>query len=212
MKGLIRKDLYVLFSACRLQLLIVTLFAGAAVLLEEQVSYLCALTAVMAAMLPMTLMAYDEQSRFDRFAFALPVSRAEIVLGKYAVTLLSVLWIAVVYVLGGLLSAAFGLLDLAQWNLGALAGMLTLPLIAPALYLPLAFRFGVEKGRIWVIIFMAVFGAAAFALTQLSSVSAEISVPGLLEGFSPWLLPPAALLLFGLSAFVSVQLYKKREL
>ena len=189
-----------------------TLFAGAAVLLEGQISYLCALTAVMAAMLPMTLMAYDEQSRFDRFAFALPVSRAEIVLGKYAVTLLSVLWIAVAYVLGGLLSAAFGLLDLAQWNLGELAGMLTLPLIAPALYLPLAFRFGVEKGRIWVIIFMAVLGAAAVALTQLSSVSAEISVPGLLEGFSPWLLPPAALLLFGLSAFVSVQLYKKREL
>ena len=117
-----------------------------------------------------------------------------------------------VYVLGGLLSAAFGLLDLAQWNLGELAGMLTLPLIAPALYLPLAFRFGVEKGRIWVIIFMAVFGAAAVVLTQFSSVSAEISVPGLLEGFSPWLLPPAALLLFGLSAFVSVQLYKKREL
>ena len=209
MKGLIRKDLYVLFSACRLQLLIVTLFAGAAVLLEGQISYLCALTAVMAAMLPMTLMAYDEQSRFDRFAFALPVSRAEIVLGKYAVTLLSVLWIAVFYVLGGLLSAAFGLLDLAQWNLGELAGMLTLPLIAPALYLPLAFRFGVEKGRLamFLIIFLVCGTTGAVASITVSGDGGAFAFQGLIL----IVMSIAALVLTAVSIPLSQKFYQKRQ-
>ena len=63
MKGLIRKDLYVLWGACKLQLTMAALliiFSAALGAKGENAFIFYAMSAFIIAMLPMTLMAYDE--------------------------------------------------------------------------------------------------------------------------------------------------------
>ena len=85
MKGLIRKDLYVLWGACKLQLAMAALLAILSAMLDakdENAFMFYVMSGFITAMLPMTLMAYDEQSRFDGFVRAMLVSPSGVVVAK----------------------------------------------------------------------------------------------------------------------------------
>ena len=80
MKGLIIKDLTVLKSSLKTVLIIVVLFAFMGI--KSGSAYMTTFASVYAAILPMTCMAYDERSRFNRYAVAMPVSPRDVALSK----------------------------------------------------------------------------------------------------------------------------------
>ena len=132
MKGLLRKDVYVLFQASRAQLLIVLLFLVISMTMNNTlIAYMLALYA---AMMPITVISLDERSRFDRFALALPWSRAQIVLSKYALSLAAACLAALSYLAGVLTlgSAVNGGISL-QDALTTFCAMLTIGTLLPAL-------------------------------------------------------------------------------
>lgn len=205
MKGLIRKDLYVLWGACKLQLAMAALLAILSAVLDakdENAFMFYAMSAFITAMLPMTLMAYDEQSRFDGFVRALPVSPSRVVLAKYGLSLLCTCGAIACYAVGKWVAGFFIKPAPLLSGSAGFSFMLAIMLLVPALSLPFSFRFGVEKGRFLFVLFGIFISAGASLLASFNGPA-----PG---GFTPWLLPLGALALFALSAPLSMRLYRAR--
>ncbi|MEA4965112.1 MAG: ABC-2 transporter permease [Oscillospiraceae bacterium] len=187
MKGLLLKDLYTLTKQLKLFLLL--LFASA--FLPGMSTF----GTVYAALLPMTALAYDERSKWDRLAAMMPYSARQLVLSKY--------------VLGYLLVGGSALLSLAARPLAGLflkssPAYATLPmgvllaLLALALTLPPVFRLGVEKGRLVCIVLVM---ACAFG-----GIRAENSLSGLLTQERIIALLPLALLCVAALSLLSIAL------
>ena len=81
MKGLILKDLLVLRQQSRVYLFMVLMFAAFA-FLNKDPSFAGGMAAIVAVMLPITALSYDERSGWDRMALSMPVGRRELVLSK----------------------------------------------------------------------------------------------------------------------------------
>ena len=142
MKGLIIKDLTVLKSSLKTVLIIVVLFAFMGI--KSGSAYMTTFASVYAAILPMTCMAYDERSRFNRYAVAMPISPRDIALSKYFTGLI----LAAVATAIALVIALFTKAPIGETAVGCM--------LIPAFYhtfmLPVMFKFGVEKSRLMVLI------------------------------------------------------------
>ena len=81
MKGLVLKDLLVLKTTMKTVILIVIIFGFMGAMSGS--AYMTTFASVYAAILPMTCMAYDERSHFNRYAVIMPIKPAHIALSKY---------------------------------------------------------------------------------------------------------------------------------
>ena len=99
---------------------------------------------VYAAILPMTCMAYDERSRFNRYAVAMPISPRDIALSKYFTGLiLAAAATAIALVIALFTKAPIG---------ETAAVCMLIPVFYHTFMLPVMFKFGVEKSRLMVLI------------------------------------------------------------
>ena len=80
MKALLYKDAMVLWKQMKLMLLLILIFA--VIPSEFQNTF----AVLYAALLPYSALAYDERSRWDRMAAAMPYSARDIVTEKYVLT------------------------------------------------------------------------------------------------------------------------------
>ena len=141
MKGIVIKDLLTLKSSMKTVVLIVILFGfmGA----KSGSAYMSTFASVYAAILPMTCMAFDERSRFNRYAVVMPVNLRDIVLSKYVVGLILAVAATVV---------AVAMTALSGGSIGeTVAASIAIPMVYHSLLLPLMFKFGVEKSRIIIL-------------------------------------------------------------
>ena len=141
MKGIVIKDPLTLKSSMKTVVLIVILVGvmGA----KSGSAYMSTFASVYAAILPMTCMAFDERSRFNRYAVIMPVNLRDIVLSKYVVGLiLAVAATAVATAMTALSGGSIG---------ETVAASIAIPMVYHSLLLPLMFKFGVEKSRIIIL-------------------------------------------------------------
>ena len=204
MKALLYKDAMVLWKQMKIMLLLILVFA---VFPSEFQNVFAVLYA---ALLPYSALAYDERSRWDRMAAAMPYSARDIVTEKYVFG-----WITAL----GTLTLTLVLRLVSQYLLhlgeGASAEMLLMAffgsLIAMAVTLPMMFRFGVEKGRLtmFLIIFLVCGGAGAISTIAVSAPEGYSSM-----AFRQVVLPAAvaaAAVLTAVSVPLSVKFYSRRE-
>ncbi len=167
MKALLMKDCYVLWKQMRifiLILLVFCLFNG---------SFGSLFVVIWSAMMPYTSMAYDERSKWNQLAAMMPYSVRDIVLSKYALGWLLMVCALVLCLVAQNLARIFnaGLLEippLSSYLLGLLSGILILNIT-----LPLFFRFGVEKGRMWMFLLIILVCGASGALSSVTISVAE---------------------------------------
>lgn len=205
MKGLLLKDWYVMKKTCRAYLLLIVVFLAVSVGADDNI-FMIFYPCVLAGMIPVTLLSYDERSGWDRYRGALPCTRAEFVTGKYLIGLLTQL--AVLALTAAAQAARLcrsGAFRLSDWA-ALLAMVLSLALLAASLTPPLMFRLGVEKGRLayYVVVGVICGGSVAIGMSGVA-LSSEISAAALAG------MVLAALGLYVLSWRLSVALYKKRE-
>lgn len=195
--------------------------------------------AAVAAMVPLlvftTLGACDDNGGWGSFRLALPLSRAQVVLGRYASLLLVALasglvlfglgaavWMVASSAPGDFAVALCGSVGLGGLAAGVCAA-LSCALAACAVALPLFVRFGLNKGVRFVPLFVAI--AFAFGMAAMSSSGSPLEGTSWGIGFIQWLdagevhflvvavvVLAGVLLLYAASAFVAVRLYSKREL
>ena len=205
MKGLILKDLLVLRQQSRIYLFMVLMFAGFA-FLNKDPSFAGGMAAIVAVMLPITALSYDERSGWDRLALSMPLGRRELVLSKYALGgLCSAAAFLISFVLG-LVSPGSEGSPLADAFMSALI-FWGICLFLFAILMPLFVRFGVEKGRM---IMLAVFFIPTGLLIFISQAGFVPPDRTDLEAVLRWS-PALALLAFAGSAFISIRLYSKKE-
>lgn len=175
MSALLLKDWYVLWRRMKLFLLVIIVMAAI------PFSFYSVFVVAWAAMLPYTVLAYDEQSKWDRLAAMMPYSRRELVLSKYVLgwaaigassaaalalpRLLRPLWVRLNVQASPLDGSPLGVL------LAACVGVIIL-----ALTLPLFFRFGVERGRMAMILLVGLVcgsGAAVATMLELASMGGD---------------------------------------
>lgn len=232
MKAMIVSDFAVLRSAL-LQLLgicaIIALFMG-------YVMGAVGTAAAIAAMVPFmglfSLAAYDEQNNWERFRLTLPLTRRQVVFGRYAsIALLTAGSLTLALVLGLGIAAVAGLLP-TEWLpeslspaentpemiVGSTIGGVSVVAIAMAVAMPVIARCGMTKAaRIVPIIVVLV---VAFAVAFFDS---GIQLTGVLADLVFWLntgsnylflaaaMVAAVAVIYVASAFVAAKLYEKRE-
>ena len=207
MKGLIIKDLYQTARYCRTMVLVVVVFLGVSFFSASN-DFFTYYPCLLCGMIPVTLLSYDERSGWSRYALAMPVTRAQLVGGKYLMGIIMVAAAAVISTAAAAVrTGVFGAAMTPGELLRTVEIMLAVGMTAPALCLPWMFKLGVEKGRLaYYAVIMLFFGGSA-AVTVGLREQGSVTIPA---GAGHALLLVAAVL-FAASWALSAAFYKTKE-
>lgn len=209
MTGLIKKDLYLMKSNLKLILIIFVVFTISSINQESNNLYF--MPALVSTMLFMSTFSYDEYNKWNTYATALPTGREKIVIAKYLVTLLLNI---VVFIITIVLSLIVGKIE---ENLNVeevfqtIAGILVATIIIQSIIYPLIYKFGVEKGRIWL--FVGIFGISTILGILITKVNFTLS-PAIINFFNDYyllLIPLFIFICLSISYNVSKNIYLKKE-
>ena len=213
MKGLLLKDAYQIWHYAKGVIVAAVVMMGAGVVtIMNGANFFIVYAGFLMGMMPMTLLAYDQASKFSEYSAVLPVTKEQLVGSKYIIGLCGLV-LAEVFA-----AAALGAAQL-HWVAvdGALVistlvqvGMTTL--LGSTILLPLSYRFGYEKAKVG---FYFIVGA----LSALMGFSVAANEDGLVRNLLPQSISSlgllgiaaAALALYALSWRLSVAWYGKAE-
>ena len=178
MMGLIKKDVYLSLSMLKSYVVVAAVFALLTMTGIYDISFFVTYLSVMCIMIPVNLFAYDEQARWDKYAAALPAGRAGMVKARYLFTILICFGTLVFALLLQLIVALFtGVQGQERTDL-LLSGLLptVYGIFMNAVLLPLLFKFGSQKGRIYLILALGVGVGVIFGgLTGLKKMGIPLS-------------------------------------
>lgn len=203
MKGLVLKDLLVLKTSLKTVVLIVILFGFMGAISGS--TYMTTFAAVYAGILPMTSMAYDERCSFNRYAMAMPVKKGHIALSKYITGLLLTVAAMVIAVAMSVVAGGGSVAEIALVSL-------CVPLFYHSFMLPLMFKYGVEKSRIFILVGVvvpALLMAVAGETKVIMAITAKLG--GLSDGVIIACLAAAVVVIYTASVFLSVHICKNKE-
>ena len=181
MKGLILKDLYNIIHNSKSMFFILIVFAFAFIPSSGAQSYIFT-CAILCSMMIVTTFTFDDKSDWTRYAMIMPVSKEDLVAGKFVVM---AVFSAAGAVLGLLIGLAGGVIakkiTLTPASVSELLLMALVALVFAVIFgsmsIPLVFRFGAEKGRMLLLISLlfpaAIFVGAYKLLVMLGVVFTE---------------------------------------
>ena len=207
MKGLLLKDFYMMIKYCRITLAVSVMFLVLAFFNDSL--FILFYPSMICGLIPTTLLAYDERSRWLQYSMTMPYTKTQIVSSKYLIGLigqiLMLLVIAAVQAVKMRMSGSFMLRE----YLITLMLIAILSLFSSSVSLPFIFKLGVEKGRIAYYVMVGV----ACALSAGTSVvlGKETTQPFAFDAVLPVLFL-IVVGIYALSWYLSVVFFKKREL
>ena len=149
MKGLLLKDAYQAWYYAKMVVVAAVVMMGVGVIsMMNGANFFIVYAGFLLGMMPMTLLAYDQTSKFNEYSAALPATKEQLVGCKYIVGLC-----------GLVLAEAFAAaaLGVAQLHWVAVDGALVIStlvqvgmttLLSSTILLPLSYRFGYEKAKV----------------------------------------------------------------
>ena len=160
MIGLMKKDLFVADKSGRLLLVLALVFS----VVPGMGSFGSTYAVMLALMMPLTSIAYDERSKWDKYAAMLPYTPGQIVWSKYLLAYFYTVLGGGIIVLGTFLRGITT--GSADWKetmeMTVLMGVAMLFVMAVGL--PVIYRFGSEKGRLAMFVVMGVGVGAALGI------------------------------------------------
>lgn len=206
MKGLLIKDYYMLMKYFRTYVVIIGVMA-IVTLFSTPAPLFIIYPVIMTNMLPVSLVNYDEMSRFDRYYQTMPISKTQYVSSKYLMSLifqiLSLIIFTAAYSVSLIRSSQFeavAIMTIASY-------MIILISVLPSILLPFVFKFGSEKGRMFYLLITAIFvGASMYLLNNDTLLMIDMNTIGFVRAFI------MSMLIYGISWFISIKIYKKREI
>lgn len=215
MKGLIIKELIALKKQWFPLMLIVGGFSISAVG-EGNFSFALFIPVVM-SILPINLMALDEQCKWQPYAIALPYGRKNIVSSKYVFyiinTLISMALLTVLYIISSVINSETVISLPVLLIAGLIVGN-----VYPLIMLPLTFKFNSTTGRTILIVISMIFGgiigglASALVFTGNETVVFETGADIFNSPFLPVVIIAVIAVLYLISWAISVKIYEKRDL
>ena len=204
MKALLRKDLYTTFVSLRSVFLIMAVFAAVTIFVPNTGFYIPYLV-VLPGTLASTFINLETREKWNVCALTLPVSRRTVVTARYICTLLMVLCGALVGTVCLVLRSLRGYESAGIFE--SLAMCLAAGLLVPSITIPMAYKFGAEKGR-YLVMFLIIgvmIGLMAISGEDFQMASIPVWLP-------PWMLLPAMLFVYAASWAVSAGIYERKEI
>lgn len=201
MKGLLLKDIYTLTKQLKLFLVLIVVFA------VWPGFSMAGFAICYSTMLPITALAYDERSKWNKLAATMPYSAEDMVLSKFVLGYICIGCSAAISLISRVIYSTVKSGAISPEIFWETLCFVFVGLIFAAINMPVMIRFGVEKGRL---IFFAMIFIAAIAAMLFSSNFAVTAV-----NFPPALI---ILILFGSSVAANIismglsQKYYKKQL
>ena len=207
MKGLIIKDILNLKKNLRTTLLMIIVFTFMAYGSGDP-SYIIGMTVLIFTTMSITSMAYDELAKWDSYALSMPISRRNIVLSKYVLSIiLSVLSVVISTIISYVLI-------LLKSDMNGFELLLTsyivfgISILFICVILPLIYKFGVEKSRLLMIGVISIPTVIFLAINKLN-----INMPGEKQFIMLLKISPLLLIIFlFISSFISYRIYKNMDI
>ncbi len=165
MKGLIIKDFLMLKTMFRTYIILILFYGAMGAINNMGPMLLCIIPIMMLS----SLGSLDEKSNFYRYAKTMPIKQKHVVLSRYFIILLALLFCLVLCVILSAISSIFGQSFENQF-ISSLSSLVVSAIIIPVLY-PLQLKFGVEKARIWLILTFVIAGGAIGLITYAAVTS-----------------------------------------
>lgn len=203
MKGLLLKDAYQMWSYTRWIILVsVAMILMGTFFMKDSSNFFMLYGGLMLGILPMTLLAYDQNSRFSAYCAALPVTKEQIVGGKYIIGLCGMA-LAAAQLLWGTVTVQITVATLLQ------VAMLTL--LGNIILLPLSYRFGYEKAKYVYYLCIGMLGGLMGIAVSSGGILLNSILPAHGSALVGVVVLAAALALYALSWRLSVAWYGKAE-
>ena len=206
MSGLLLKDFYILMRDCRMNVVLALAFSLFGVFNGNP--FWVVWPVLMCGLLPGSIMGIEEQSGWMTYADTMPWSRKTVVTAKYVFLLLLVLGVTVLLAVIYTLSGALVKMDMTVSDLLAIS--LIIGILPACIMLPVNFKVGTVKGRLWYFAAIAVAaGIGGLAGALLIDKGAEL--PQNVGDFY-WLVFVLPVAVLAISWVLAVKFYEKREL
>ena len=209
MKGLLLKDLYMAARYCRMPILLAAVFLVVSYFSDTNLFFLF-YPCLVCGMIPITLLGYDENSKWLQYSRTMPYTCAQIVSAKYLIglfaQLLMLLLTAIVQAVRMIKSGSFVLGE----YLVLLMTLAVLSLVSSSISLPFMFKLGVQKGRLAYFVMVGLATAASVAASSIMGERLPEVAP-----VAGMVLPVFCLVgigVYALSWYLSIVFFKKREL
>lgn len=210
MKGLLYKDFYCLKQ--NLKYIFVVLLLYGFIFIPQGNSGILGAIVIIFPMLVITTLSYDHAGKWNRFALTMPITRKMLVRSKYILFLIMLLFGMLVGVIFSLTSMLFHRnFDVIETGLemGAVAAT---ALWSGTLLLPLIYRFGVERARLFLLLLFALFGGGIMASVSIAKNSSfPTFTPQQLTLFTGIFLI-VSIVCYAISYCISVKIYQRKEL
>ena len=215
MKGLLLKEWYMLIKNLRINLLIMALFLilPCVVRTGKSSEFIMYYPFFLCGMIPINLLSLDEQSGWLRYSGALPYTKSQFVSAKYLISL---------FALGALLAAAGVVRFFLMGANGTIAFQddILMPLLLSCFMfacisvgLPFVFWFGTDKGRIIYLVTLGIFFGLLYGFSDgVRKLPSSILQNRFPAAVFPAILAFTGIVLYALSWYLSVVLYRKREI
>ncbi len=216
MKGLILKDIINMKRNFKLFSVFVLIYILISFILESS-SYFSSMFTLVLAMLTLTSYSLDEQAKWDGYALTMPISRNNIVQGKYLVMIiLATAGLAFNCVVLTVLNVVMKAEKLYSGFEGGAIGAV-LVILFYSIAMPFVTKFGVEKSRfIIILIYMIPFFIGNMVLKLVKEKYPEswaelVRISKIFIDYAPLIIPAVVLVALGISYSISVRIYRKKE-
>ncbi len=218
-KGLIMKDLLQLKSYKKtliiyIAIFLLTAFSGEDV--TETSSMLVIMMALGFGMFSIASFYYDEQAKAENYLLSLPLDKKDLVKEKYILTFLSTVIGAVIGTIGTICVLLFvngKIPDISNLISMGFAALLGIGLVV-SIQIPCIYKFGAEKGRIYMFIVAALFVLLLGGVGYLFEKS-NFEISGILkfvEMFLPVVFFSVTILAYYISYKVSYKIFLRKEM
>ena len=215
MIGLITKDFLVMRKTLMSYLTLVVLYIVLAYLDLFDYGFIITFIQMVLAVMPISAFAYDELTKWDRYAMSLPLGRSGVVRARY----LFVLALTLLTVAAGLAGTALLYLTHQSDPLEMFVTLMastTIGLLIPTILLPLSYKLGPERARpfLYAIVFIPTIAVVLLVKAGVLDMSLlkgmDLLAPTALAGGAV-LLPLAGLALLGVSYLISCRIAAGKE-
>lgn len=217
-KGLIIKDLLQLKNYKRTLIVFICIFIGTSIIQEHTRNVLTIMMTLGISMFSVASLSYDEMAKADKYILTLPLTKKEVILSKYILVVGSTVIGAIVGMMMTIIITLIVQKDLP--NLQELIGLGTGSIFAMAILdgiqIPSIYKYGAEKGRMQIVIIMAILGVIVGGVGLLGNTfHINFLTNGMitmLMNYLPIILMMGTVIIYLISYQVCYKIYVKKEM
>lgn len=217
-QGLIIKDLLQLKNYKRTLIIFICIFIITSIMQEQTTNVLTIMMTLGFSMFSVASLSYDEMAKADKYILTLPLTRKEVILSKYILVIASTIIGAIIGIILTIIITLMIQKDFPhlQELIGLGSGSIFAMAILDGIQIPSIYQYGAEKGRIQIVIIMAILGAIIGGIGMLGNtlnidfLTSEFIT--IIINYLPVILLVGSGLIYGISYQISYKIYQKKEM